>query len=630
MAAGSRDVHRHERRRRSSRRSSRPPDSEDVARNASRAVSGPATNSAPDLAEIRRAREAFYSRPVEERQSEDPGATRATFSRPKSTRTISRRSGREHRRKPHDDTKRRAKEQEREDSSVYVYSRPAADTSTGSIRQSDAQRPERAKSLSGTHRASSTKPVIRRSRTTARARSSTITATATKSNAGEPATAAKRSAPTSPVKERRKSTGLLGSLFGIKPLPPPAPPEKVECVVCLADDILSNRAARLSCGHRMCHACLKRQFTLSASDPQHMPPRCCTSKPIPLRHVDRLFDDKFKIMWNTKYEEYTTKNRIYCPTRGCGQWIDPSNIRMDTAAGRKCGKCSKCKTKVCVLCNGKWHTRKECPRDEETKKFVEIAKENGWRRCYNCKAMVELKEGCNHMTCRCTAQFCMLCGEVWKTCSCPWFNYTQLDEADRLYMNVPQEVRQVFRHFPPPPPPPPPGVIWGPPPAGPDNNPPPPRPQPNNEDEFARRRRQETADEALARRLQAAALADLGADLHGAAEPDPAAIDAEVYGLGNAGTHHMNETYQVTPGNDGRPALRRSRTTAERSRGWFGRRQAARQDSGTGESSRGSVDASAMAGLADDGGGTGAGRVGAWLQHVESGPAETAGRRRAS
>lgn len=92
----------------------------------------------------------------------------------------------------------------------------------------------------------------------------------------------------------------------------------------------------------------------------------------------------------------------------------------------------------------------------------------------------------------------------------------------------------------------------------------------------------------------------------------------------------MNETYQVTPGNDGRPALRRSRTTAERSRGWFGRRQAARQDSGTEESSRGSVDASAMAGLADEGGGTGAGRVGAWLQHVESGPAETAGRRRAS
>ena len=29
-------------------------------------------------------------------------------------------------------------------------------------------------------------------------------------------------------------------------------------------------------------------------------------------------------------------------------------------------------------------------------------KEKGWQRCYSCSAMVELKEGCNHMTCRCT------------------------------------------------------------------------------------------------------------------------------------------------------------------------------------------------------------------------------------
>jgi hypothetical protein len=29
---------------------------------------------------------------------------------------------------------------------------------------------------------------------------------------------------------------------------------------------------------------------------------------------------------------------------------------------------------------------------------VEMAKEKGWQRCYSCKAVVELKEGCNHMT----------------------------------------------------------------------------------------------------------------------------------------------------------------------------------------------------------------------------------------
>jgi hypothetical protein len=180
---------------------------------------------------------------------------------------------------------------------------------------------------------------------------------------------------------------------------------------------------------------------MSVTDPQHMPPRCCTQDHIPLKHVDRLFDTKFKMKWNKKYQEYTTKNRIYCPAKGCGEWIKPSHIHTDPSTGRKYGKCGRCKIKVCCKCNGKWHAGKECPKDEDTKRFVEIAKKEGWQRCFNCSAMVELREGCNHMTCRCTAEFCMICGLKWKTCNCPWFNYEAV-ENDRLnHMNIPQARR---------------------------------------------------------------------------------------------------------------------------------------------------------------------------------------------
>lgn len=164
------------------------------------------------------------------------------------------------------------------------------------------------------------------------------------------------------------------------------------------DELPIHKTVKLACGHRMCHSCLRRQFTLSVQDPQHMPPRCCTSQHIPLKYAERLFDDKFKILWNKKYEEYTTSNRLYCPMKGCGQWIKPSRIRMDLTYGRKYARCGTCNTKVCVLCNSKFHTRRECPKDEETKRLVEMAKEKGWQRCYKCKAVVELKEGCNHMT----------------------------------------------------------------------------------------------------------------------------------------------------------------------------------------------------------------------------------------
>ena len=159
----------------------------------------------------------------------------------------------------------------------------------------------------------------------------------------------------------------------------------------------SPKAAKLKCGHRMCSSCLKRSFKLSLTDPQLMPPKCCTTDYIPLKHVDRLFDNTFKKSWNKRFVEFSTRNRIYCPSKRCGEWIKPENIHRGED-GRKVGKCSTCKTRVCCMCNGKWHSSRDCPRDEETNKLLEQAQENGWQRCFKCRAMVELKEGCNHMT----------------------------------------------------------------------------------------------------------------------------------------------------------------------------------------------------------------------------------------
>ena len=259
----------------------------------------------------------------------------------------------------------------------------------------------------------------------------------------------------------------------------------------------------------MCFSCLRRIFNLSVTDPQHMPPTCCTADVIPLKHVDRLFDNKFKNLWNQKYQEYTTKNRIYCPARKCGEWIKPANIHTDTSGGtnhgRKYGKCQRCGTKVCCLCNNRWHTSRECPKDAATQEFIRIAKKEGWQRCYNCKATVELKEGCNHMTCRCRAEFCMICGLQWKSCDCPWFNYEAV-EADRLnHMNIAVPVAQRVHN---------------------------PNPARGYQEELDRRREQELGDEAIARRIQV-----LGLD----GEPDN--FYAAEEGFGNAAPHFLNNDF---------------------------------------------------------------------------------------
>ncbi|KAI9736260.1 MAG: hypothetical protein M1834_001146 [Cirrosporium novae-zelandiae] len=248
-----------------------------------------------------------------------------------------------------------------------------------------------------------------------------------------------------------------------------------------------------------------------------MPPRCCRPQEhIPLKYVDKLFDDSFKMKWNKKYHEYTTKNRLYCPKRGCGEWIRPANIHADTSSGatggRKYGICTRCKTKVCALCNNKWHPSRTCPKDEETRKFIETAKQEGWKRCFNCSAMVELKEGCNHMTCRCTAEFCMICGAKWKTCDCPWFNYDTVEQDRLLHMNVPH-ARQVHA-----------------------NDPAAANAPHAYHEELDRRRDQEARDEALARRLQG-----FGDDEDDTLAPEN--VNGNIIGIGNAAGHFLNQDF---------------------------------------------------------------------------------------
>jgi hypothetical protein len=90
---------------------------------------------------------------------------------------------------------------------------------------------------------------------------------------------------------------------------------------------------------------------------------------------------------------------------------------------------------------------------------------------------------------------------------------------------------------------------------------------------------------------------------------------AQVYGLGNAGTHHMNESYAVRP-----LATAAARTAAHMNRpGLFSRhvsvREVPRVAANTARTA--TVRASKMAGLSLDGSKRGANRVGTWLNHVQ-------------
>ncbi|TKA28351.1 hypothetical protein B0A50_03818 [Salinomyces thailandicus] len=539
-------------------------------------IQGEQDTKTPDVEELRKRRAAYFGRPVAERQKvirvkPAVASPASASSRPKTSSSSDvRRKKRSTSSQKSSSSSKRPKVPRVRDAvnTDYVYAAtPPLGTDLGRsqdpVQERDIANGERRRhsTHSSSHRRSlSTLPetevapddsisVVAERRTSgshSRSRPSLKRSSTTPSNL--PPIVEKSDDPSSSQKRRtaKRESTLLSTLFRRHTTTDatPTPPRLVECLTCGSDDIPHAHSAKLSCGHRMCHDCLQRIFEMSVKDPAHMPPRCCTDDHIPLKHVEKIFDLKFKMHWNRKYQEYNTKNRIYCPAPKCGEWIKPSHVHRDRD-GKKYAVCPRCKLKVCLLCNNKAHKSRECPKDPEIAKLVEQAKEKGWQRCFNCSALVELKEGCNHMTCRCLAEFCMICGSKWKTCECPWFNYTNLPNPDRLNdMRVPEPIRVIYRRVldaTAPAARPEATAAADPPPQ--DRHPlPPRRGERTYHDELEQRRRQERLDADLARRLQLASLMDNDDDDDGDPSPRRRAQD-EAFGIGTEAGHFMNDDY---------------------------------------------------------------------------------------
>lgn len=52
-------------------------------------------------------------------------------------------------------------------------------------------------------------------------------------------------------------------------------------------------------------------------------------------------------------------------------------------------------------------------RQPEDVALFDVAKRSRWQRCSQCRQMIELGQGCRHMTCKCGHEFCYTCGKAW-------------------------------------------------------------------------------------------------------------------------------------------------------------------------------------------------------------------------
>ncbi|KAL7897530.1 hypothetical protein HDV63DRAFT_367911 [Trichoderma sp. SZMC 28014] len=190
------------------------------------------------------------------------------------------------------------------------------------------------------------------------------------------------------------------------------PDELVECVSCL-DDIPRKDTVKVPC-HSYCRDCFARLVAAAVQNEQQWPPKCCLNQ-IPFKTVLKNIPDHLKKTFHERSSEWEIpiSERVYCYAPDCGIWIKPGKISL----AKRQARCERNHV-TCTICRGQAHGNNDCPQDHDLNLTNLLAEEEGWKHCISCHALVEHKEACQHMTCRCGAEFCYVCGLRWRTCGC--------------------------------------------------------------------------------------------------------------------------------------------------------------------------------------------------------------------
>ncbi|KAK3721785.1 hypothetical protein LTR37_002950 [Vermiconidia calcicola] len=210
-----------------------------------------------------------------------------------------------------------------------------------------------------------------------------------------------------------------------------------ECMACCDDD---KTLIQLCFEHAICGNCLHHMVRLAITDENHYPLTCggLSCNPIDNIEVDQLLlngnDDDRQLLhrWWFKLEEYSVPaaNRIYCASQECCSARGQSRfINPGVFDGQPAVICPDCDSITCRLCseliaNHEEHVCKGDDHDAAVVAYVETIPEGDrwlWQKCFSCRSWIEKAEACNHITCRCSAQFCLICGREWEQghASCP-------------------------------------------------------------------------------------------------------------------------------------------------------------------------------------------------------------------
>ena len=193
-----------------------------------------------------------------------------------------------------------------------------------------------------------------------------------------------------------------------------------KCEICLEDfSLLDNTNYFLNYNCVIHNKCFD-EMVKSAVESNNLPIKCpnCGTDIHPNFIEDSISNANPQLI--NKYDKFSWNNFLQknrdeyssCPTPGCEYmfFFEPGEINF---------LCPWCSKNYCLNCKDEWHRGMTCKQYKDSRdvnlldnQFYQFVKGAKFKMCPRCKFWVEKNQGCNHMKCRCGADFCYLCGSL--------------------------------------------------------------------------------------------------------------------------------------------------------------------------------------------------------------------------
>ena len=187
------------------------------------------------------------------------------------------------------------------------------------------------------------------------------------------------------------------------------------CSICCEDKPLPFMIT-MKCSHKFCSDCL-RSYADGKVQSCQIPIRCpqpgCRYCISATECRSFLPFCSFESLEQTLAESnFLHSDRIYCPFPDCSVLLDCSECLSARASSssqsnNSCVECPVCQRFICVECEVPWHSVMSCEEfqnlseesDASDITLHHLAQNKRWKRCRQCHRMIELTQGCYHMTC---------------------------------------------------------------------------------------------------------------------------------------------------------------------------------------------------------------------------------------